>query len=108
MNSKNKYEFGDFSFFENTREYYDYVIFLSIIEKYNLWDFVEKFSSLDKNSDEYRNKLMIFDDYYNNIGYDLYESTYYEIMVNFEEIKTFGWETFVIENVDYDWNKFIW
>lgn len=97
-----KYEFGDFSFIENNREYYDHTIFLNLIDSYSLWDFVKNFSSIYKHSDEYKNKYMIFEDHYNNIGYGISESTYDEIMYNFEEICELGWDTFIDENVEYE------
>jgi hypothetical protein len=102
MNSENKYEFGDFSFFENTREYYDHVVFLSIIEKYKLWDFVKIYSSIDTYSIEHNNKYLIFEDYYNNIGDYINKSVYIEIMENFEQISQIGWDLFVMENLEYN------
>ena len=34
-NEKEVYEFGDFSFLENNRDYYNHVIFLDLIDKYS-------------------------------------------------------------------------
>lgn len=93
------YEFGDFSFFKNNREYYDHTIFLSIIDNNNLWDFVREFGSNDMYSVEYNNKYLIFENYYNNANQQLDKDEYMDIMDNFELICDVGWDKFVESNI---------
>ena len=98
-NEKEVYEFGDFSFLENNRDYYNHVIFLVLIDKYSLWDFVKDFSHVNAYSNEFTNTYLIFEDYYNNSGQMITRSEYVDIMENFEEICNSGWDMFVEENI---------
>jgi hypothetical protein len=102
MNSENKYDFGDFSFIENNREYYNHSIFFRIINNYQLWDYVKEFSSEDITSKKYNNIYLIFENYYNDYFQQLDIDEYIDIMENFESICHIGWDNYVLEYTNFD------